>query len=393
MNAPCTFILKNDGITQFFDVSYISFNRNGDKESLIQNVKSPFTKEIKELFKKKDLKCINTYSYDYRCLYNLHRSYMLKNGKFLKELGQLSEAQVKKCKKAVECLVSMVTLSRESKKNNQYLAFVTLTLPTPQKHHDSELRKCLTRYIENLQKTYGVKHYVWKAEPQKNGNIHFHLIIDKYIHHETHRFLWNKQIGKLGYLDAYCEKHGNRNPNSTDVHSLKNKRSVSNYLLKYLTKPEPYKRPILGALWGCANATKKLEYPRTSEGCSSFYAVNDLLREDKHFKNVLQEEFFGHYVGRTYSILKSKAVKVWNEVKKHFLKMNNLIIPKKRIEKPFVRPQKYESIDEMNTRIKIKRDSYLKAEKERKQLIKYRLNYNPFQPNQLQFSIPVKQNT
>ncbi|WP_422091312.1 rolling circle replication-associated protein [Tenacibaculum ovolyticum] len=392
MNAPCTFVLKNNGITQFFDVSYLSFSRNGDKSVLKQNIKTSFGNHLKKLNKTKD-KVSDYFEYvkKYEFKYDCQRMIMSKKGKTLKQLGVMTNAQQKRAKKAVECLVSMVTLSKDKSlrnKSKQYLAFVTLTLPSKQVHSDTVIRKCLVRYIENLQKTYGVKHYVWKAEPQKNGNIHFHLMVDRYLHYTVHRKLWNKQIDKLGYLDAYCEKHGNRNPITEDVRGLKDKRSVSNYLLKYMTKAEFNKRPILGAIWGLANATKKLDYPRTSEGHASFYAINDLLRTH-HFKNVVSEDFFAHFVGKTYEVLSKEALNVWNEVKKHFFLMNNLIKPKKIISKPFIRVKTYETIEESlkasNLRKKAAKEERERVKKE-KQLL---TTYDPYKANQFDIFAPL----
>ncbi len=32
----------------------------------------------------------------------------------------------------------------------------------------------LNRFLEKIRYQYNVKSYLWKAESQKNGNIHFH---------------------------------------------------------------------------------------------------------------------------------------------------------------------------------------------------------------------------
>lgn len=392
MNAPYNFILKNNGITGFYDVSYLNFNRKGDTSVLKQNIKSPFTKTLKKFAAKKlknnFLGSIKEYNY----IYNLHRGCMLKEKKQLKPLGLMSSAQEKKVRKAIECLVSMVKLSKDKtlkNKGKQYLTFVTLTLPSKQVHTDTEIRKLLTRYLENLQKTYDVEHYIWKAEPQTNGNIHFHIIVDRYVHWQTHRYLWNKQLDKLGYLDAYCKKHGNRNPNSTDVHKLQGVNSTTNYLLKYMTKPEKGKRPILGKIWGCANITKKLDYPRTSEGNPSFFAVNDLLRVKGLFKNVVAEDFFAHFVGDTYGIISKTAIGLWNEVKYHFQKLNGLVQRSQIKPKPFIRVKTYETIEEAlkshNERKKASKFERMRVKEEKKRLT----TYDPYIANQFDIFCPL----
>ena len=53
--------------------------------------------------------------------------------------------------------------------------FLTLTVPV----HDQDDRfytKQLSKFLENLRKRHGMIHYLWRAERQKRGAIHFHII-------------------------------------------------------------------------------------------------------------------------------------------------------------------------------------------------------------------------
>lgn len=151
------------------------------------------------------------------------------------------------------------------------VAFVTLTLPCLQFHTHAEIKsKCLNRFLTDMRRFHGIENYVWKAELQKNGNIHFHLTFDKFVHYMQIRKLWNNAIAKLGYIGEYANKFQNMNlnqytawrqknspaskerikrayaygvstnwqsPNSTDVKNVKNVEDLSAYLSKYLTKP------------------------------------------------------------------------------------------------------------------------------------------------------------
>jgi hypothetical protein len=150
--------------------------------------------------------------------------------------------------------------------------FVTLTLPTEQKHTDKELhQKALNQFTTQIGRSHKVKNYVWRAERQKNGNLHYHIIIDKYISHRLVRLYWNRIISHLGYIETYknsqeeFHKEGFRvrnellqkwpeekqrkayeeglktnweNPNSSDIHGLKNIQSVSDYVTKYMSKSD-----------------------------------------------------------------------------------------------------------------------------------------------------------
>src|SRR5690606_39568338 len=60
------------------------------------------------------------------------------------------------------------------------LSFITLTLPSPQGSiSDKEIKRGpLRMFIQKMGRRYGMYNYVWKAEKQKNGNIHFHITTD-----------------------------------------------------------------------------------------------------------------------------------------------------------------------------------------------------------------------
>ena len=89
----------------------------------------------------------------------------------------------------------------------RFLTFVTLTLPSEQSHDDQFLRRyLLTPFLAELQRLYNVGEYLWKAELQNNGNIHWHVLIDQYIHWAQLRQAWNRHLDKLGYISKYTEK-------------------------------------------------------------------------------------------------------------------------------------------------------------------------------------------
>ena len=158
--------------------------------------------------------------------------------------------------------------------------FVTLTLPSMQRHSDKEInRNALIPFIATLKRKYFVEHYVWRAEKQKNGNIHYHVIIDKFVGWQNIRREWNTQMDGLGYIEEYrrnqkkfhsegykCNeqdllhrsqekqkkayedgiKNNWSNPNSTDIHALKEIQNVAKYCTKYLTKsPEEEELKLL----------------------------------------------------------------------------------------------------------------------------------------------------
>jgi len=235
----------------------------------------------------------------------LNESFLLSSRK---ANGNVSIQAKRKLSKAIEYLITTATEKKvherlTGKTVTFKIAFITLTLPSKQQHPDTEIiNTCLNSFIIEIKKYYHVKNYVWRAEKQKNGNIHFHLIIDKFIPWSELRDRWNRIINKLGYVTRYQEflktwhnagfklrkdllknwdEQAQRlayqkgktndfaNPNSTDIHSTKKIRNIKKYLTKYLTKNEQPENNQLtnnaphakqtGRIWGCNHELSNIE--------------------------------------------------------------------------------------------------------------------------------------
>lgn len=196
-------------------------------------------------------------------LFNYYDSYSRKESSYnnsLKNLdnnntgGNISNKASKKLRTSIEWLVSMSTAKtfydkKRERKTTFKLNFVTLTLSAKQIHSDYTIKsKLLNKWLEWLRYNYEGVRYIWKAETQKNGNIHFHIVTDKYIDYEVLRDSWNKVQNTLGYINRFFSKYKHTNPNSTDVHSIQKIKNISAYLAKYFTKNET-RRKIEGRLW------------------------------------------------------------------------------------------------------------------------------------------------
>lgn len=192
-------------------------------------------------------------------------------------------------------------------KHSFQITFVTLTLSSPQKHTDNYLKRhLLGHFITIIQRKYKYLDYLWRAEKQKNGNIHFHLLINHRINWESIREVWNKLQAKLGYMEEYTRKMekmtlkdyiyfrggskkkdieqikkayysgvkcGWTNPNSTDIHRLDKINDIQKYLSKYMAKSElctkaldvkgdkkQNKLYVAGRIWGCSDTIRKYNY-------------------------------------------------------------------------------------------------------------------------------------
>jgi hypothetical protein len=203
--------------------------------------------------------------------------------------GKVSDQARRKVSKAVEYLLFMANDkylpdTAHGKAYKFKIAFITLTLPSNQVHDDNEIKSiCLNQFLIELRKKWQVRNYIWRAEKQKNGNLHFHILVDRFVPWSELRDSWNRITNKLGYVDRYrnqmrafhsegfavrkdllknwdykqqikAYKKGKANdwnsPNSTDIHSLYRIQNVKKYIVKYCTKSEE-NAEVNGRIWSC----------------------------------------------------------------------------------------------------------------------------------------------
>lgn len=266
--------------------------------------------------------------------------------------GILSDKSSKKINTAIDWLIEIAQEKsfktyKNLRKYRFKLNFITLTLPSCQfielnlslyseilkrygrryfniynfnekyyvaRHSDNIIKnQCLNQFLVEAKKKWQVLNYIWKAEAQSNGNIHFHITCDKFIPHTELRDVWNRIIGKLGYIDNYRSEqikwHSNGfkvrpellkhwklesqkkaykrgvaidwcSPNSTDVHSVKNVVNLGAYLKKYYCKNED-KRPIEGRLWGVSR----------NLGLMKSVVIESIMLKKWHMKEFIEKYF------------------------------------------------------------------------------------------------------
>jgi hypothetical protein len=126
--------------------------------------------------------------------------------------------------------------------------------------------------------------YVYRIETQENGNIHYHLVTNTFIHYHDLRVYWNRYVNELGYVD----RSTSNDPNSTDVHKVADIKDMAAYCAKYLSKNnENDRRRIDIRDWGCSVALTKFKIPVIE--CPSEIvknecrAINRVYRSSKRF--------------------------------------------------------------------------------------------------------------
>lgn len=126
------------------------------------------------------------------------------------------------------------------------LNFIHLTLPVQGNHSDKLIKKLLNKFFLYAYRKTGLRSYVWKAEPQERGVIHFHITSDCFIYKTTLQNIWNGCLRSYGLIGRH------ENPPSTRVHPTQNIKLMTAYLIKYMTKNDDHRRTIEGRLWGCS---------------------------------------------------------------------------------------------------------------------------------------------
>lgn len=197
----------------------------------------------------------------------------------------------------------------------KYLTFCTLTLPSQQLHCDKTIKKCLTTWLKNLEKTYGNKAYLWVSELQQNGNIHFHILLSIPLHYKQIRSTWNTCIQKLGYIDRFEEKHGHRNAPTENIRSLYSINNPSAYITEYAKKGS-FVRNQCGRIWGSSSNLSKIE---EFKDYSKFFIedINDFI--EKNPKSLYDQEYFS--IINTWELNKTSTEKVFS--KENFKKIQN----------------------------------------------------------------------
>lgn len=160
------------------------------------------------------------------------------------------------------------------------LSFVTLTFLN--QVTDEEAVNLLRKFVDNVKKRSEDFQYVWVAERQtKNdafkGNVHFHMITNKYWKIEK---WWNYWID-LQIKNGIKPREKDFKPSSAfDVKQLnsKNIRSIASYVTKYVTKNNAY---FKCQVWNCSK--------KVSELYTDFYTYMDFIQQFEKLDAVLKE--------------------------------------------------------------------------------------------------------
>lgn len=177
--------------------------------------------------------------------------------------GTVTEGAKKRMRKAISLLVQKSPMQRIwnpviNKFHKFNIGFITLTIADQGKDTATDVyKKCLAPFLKWF-RYRGLNEYVWKAELQERGTIHYHMAVNEFVHWQLVRDKWNVYQKKAGYLDKFARSHKHFRPNSTDVHAVWKVDNVEAYMLKYMSKDED--STIKGKVWDCSKNLKDGKY-------------------------------------------------------------------------------------------------------------------------------------
>lgn len=209
--------------------------------------------------------------------------------------GEVTEKNQKRVKTLINNWCQVISAGNKLKKTKHIkLTLLTCTLSSAQQlekgESDKELKaKLLEPFLKHLKYNYNVVNYFWKAESQKNGNIHFHILIDRYIDKIEVQKVWNRLQDKLNLLRDYKRKYNKENPPSTKIQLFTMNEKGIDYLIKYLTKENEY-RKIEGLQLRFSNAVSQLK--KISQAIEQSEYINLIELLEKHSVWQHYDEYF-----------------------------------------------------------------------------------------------------
>lgn len=116
-----------------------------------------------------------------------------------------------------------------------FFAFYSISFPEGMP--DLSAMKALNIWLTRVRKLSPKIEYVWVAERQKNGTIHFHCLVDRFLNIRVVNWYMSKAIQGVLRSDGVRSIEFNRaRYNGVDVKRVFNMQGVKAYLTKYMAK-------------------------------------------------------------------------------------------------------------------------------------------------------------
>lgn len=156
--------------------------------------------------------------------------------------GTTTDHAKKRIRKAIDMMLQLyprrIIWNPVIEKNvSHQLSFITLTISSKERHLEANEghKLCLAPWLLRMKRKASMRTYIWKAEFQKNGQLHYHITTPSFIEYSLIRDEWNNILRKEGLL-SHWNPYTDKSPNSTDVHSVYKVKNIQAYLTKYISK-------------------------------------------------------------------------------------------------------------------------------------------------------------
>jgi len=148
--------------------------------------------------------------------------------------------------------------------------FVTLTVHY-QTLSDRDSNKILSLFLNTLRKKKIIRSYIWRAETQKRGAIHWHLLV--VMHPSFYKGCNNLESIHSMLWSFWRSCHHAENDYAADFIDVKRLTSggAAYYLSKYVAKLEPGRRPLTTRTFGQSRDFSTLSKP--------FYSYETIVEE------------------------------------------------------------------------------------------------------------------
>lgn len=182
----------------------------------------------------------------------------IRTGKEPTYTGKMTAGSIRRIRTAVEVLLQrspeQIVFNPITQRPTKFrLTFLTLTLSTSQIIDTREAYKEGLAPFLRWMRTGGFSDYIWKAELQERGQVHYHITTNRFIRYDDIKRQWNRIQERAGWMDDFWQRYGHRHPNSTDIHAVYKVKRLDLYLSKYLAKDGG---KIDGKVWGCGDSLR-----------------------------------------------------------------------------------------------------------------------------------------
>lgn len=185
--------------------------------------------------------------------------------------GKITSGSGKRIRKTVDLLLQIskkviVWNPILEKKVPHTLSFITLTIPEQERKPEAQegYKYLLGPWLLKMKRKARLNTYVWKAEFQKNGMLHYHITTPSWIHYQLIKDEWNNLLSTNNLLNEHFKNHRGQFPNSTDIHEVYKSKDLNHYLQKEISKNHQEKKTT-GKVWDCSMNLKKNKHYTTIE--------------------------------------------------------------------------------------------------------------------------------